>query len=170
MQGTITWPRIGESWHSSFRWDRHLFRYDVSRCVLDVDTPLKPLTIYAGKASVFITLSQWLPSQNIELHGAGFYLYGLEDTGRLAPYVRAQLAADKPAELTGGNQIRDYLDVREAGALMTKRHYSRVLNICSGVPVTVRQFVEKIAGIRSAGFAAFRGASRQLMDHRASWA
>lgn len=152
LQGTITMAQgLAKAGIRRFVGIGTCFEYDVSRCVLDVDTPLKPLTIYAGaKASVFITLSQWLPSQNIEFAWCRlFYLYGLgEDTRRLAPYVRAQLAADKPAELTGGNQIRDYLDVREAGALIVKAALGKFqgpLNICSGVPVTVRQFVEKIA-------------------------
>jgi len=45
-----------------------------------------------------------------------FYLHGEgEDARRLVPYLRAKLIAGEPAELTSGKQIRDYLDVRDAG-------------------------------------------------------
>lgn len=152
LQGTIAMAKgLAEAGVRRFVGVGTCFEYDVSRCVLDVDTPLKPLTVYAGaKAAVFMALSQWLPAQKVEFAWCRlFYLYGQgEDPRRLVPYVRAQLAAGKPVELTGGSQIRDYLDVREAGTLIAKAalgKFSGPLNICSGVPVTVRQFVEKIA-------------------------
>ncbi len=56
--------------------------------------------------------------------------------------------AGEPAELSSGNQIRDFLDVREAGAMIAEAALSErqgPVNICSGVPVTVRQLAERIA-------------------------
>ena len=64
------------------------------------------------------------------------------------PYLRSKLAAGEPAELTSGNQIRDFIDVREAGQIIAETalgHAQGVVNICSGIPITVRQLAESIA-------------------------
>lgn len=127
------------------------FEYDLSHGMLSVETPLKPLTPYASsKAAACMALSQWLPSQVIEFVWCRlFYLYGEgEDARRLVPYLRGKLAAGEPAELTSGNQIRDFMDVAEAGRLIVESALGAVqgpVNICSGVPITVRQMAENIA-------------------------
>jgi len=125
--------------------------YDLTGGMLSVDTPLRPLTPYAGaKAAAFMALSQWLPQQDVEFAWCRlFYLHGEgEDARRLVPYLRAKLMAREPAELTSGNQIRDFLDVREAGQMIAETalgHQQGPVNICSGVPITVRQLAEQIA-------------------------
>lgn len=127
------------------------FEYDLTEGVLSVETPLKPLSIYAAaKAATFMALSQWLPSESIEfLWCRLFYLYGEgEDPRRLVPYLRSRLAEGKPAELTSGDQVRDYIDVTEAGQTIAASALGSeqgTINICSGVPVTVREIAEKIA-------------------------
>lgn len=127
------------------------FEYDLAGGMLSVDTPLKPLTPYAGaKAAAFMSLAQWLPQQGVEFAWCRlFYLQGEgEDSRRLVPYVRSKLAAGEPVELTKGEQIRDFLDVREAGRMITETalgHGQGPVNICSGLPITVRQLAEKIA-------------------------
>jgi len=125
--------------------------YDLSQGMLRTDTPLKPDTLYAAcKASVFQILSQLLPAAGIQFAWCRlFYLYGEgEDPRRLVPYLRQQLSAGQPAELTSGNQIRDFLDVREVGAMIAEAAISDrqgPINICSGIPITVRQLAERIA-------------------------
>jgi len=125
--------------------------YDLAGGVLSVDTPLRPVTPYAGaKAAAFMALSQWLPSQNVEFAWCRlFYLHGEgEDQRRLVPYLHSRLAAGEPANLTSGNQVRDFLDVREAGKLIAEIALSAkqgAANVCSGIPVTVRQLAEQIA-------------------------
>jgi dTDP-6-deoxy-L-talose 4-dehydrogenase (NAD+) len=127
------------------------FEYDLDGGLLTVDTPLKPSTPYAGaKAAAYMALSQWFSSQRVAFGWCRlFYLYGEgEDERRLVPYLRARLAAGEPAELTSGNQIRDYMDVTEAGrriAEVVLGDKQGPLNICSGVPMTVRQLAERIA-------------------------
>lgn len=127
------------------------FEYDLSKRVLSIDTPLRPATPYAGaKAAAFQALSQWLPAQGVSFLWARlFYLYGEgEDPRKLVSYLRKQLAAGLTADLTSGRQIRDYLDVREAGGLLADALYSGAegaFNLCSGVPITVRQVAERIA-------------------------
>lgn len=125
--------------------------YELAEDFLSVDTPLRPVTPYAGaKAAAFMVLSQWLPSQDVEFAWCRlFYLHGeREDERRLVPYLRSKLAAGEPVNLTSGNQIRDFLDVRKAGQLIAEIALSKKqgpANVCSGIPVTVRQFAEQIA-------------------------
>jgi dTDP-6-deoxy-L-talose 4-dehydrogenase (NAD+) len=125
--------------------------YDQSQGVLSIDTPLKPMTTYAAaKASLFTTLSQWFPNQGVAFVWIRlFYLYGEgEDQRRLIPYVRSQISQGQYVELTSGQQVRDFMDVVEVGKYIAKITFNDQVgpvNICSGIPITVRQIVEKIA-------------------------
>lgn len=124
--------------------------YDLSNGVLTVDTVLNPLTPYAAaKAALFLALSQWLPTQSVSFAWCRlFYLYGeSEDERRLVPYVRKQLEKGEPAELTSGNQIRDFMDVVDAGRMIAEvalGDRAGPINVSSGVPITVRQLAERI--------------------------
>mgnify|MGYP001613019198 CR=1 FL=1 len=127
------------------------FEYDLSAGHLTVATPLRPSTPYAAaKAAAFMALSQYLPQQGVEFAWCRlFYLYGEgEDARRLVPYLRAKLSAGEPADLSSGTQIRDYLDVREAGRMIVEQALGAgqgPVNICTGTPVTVRELAERIA-------------------------
>ena len=127
------------------------FEYDLSAGVLSTDTPLNPLTPYAGtKAALYMGLSQWLSEQSVEFAWCRlFYLYGEgEDERRLVPYLHKQLAKGEAVELTSGKQIRDFLDVSEAGRIIAEVALGEQpgpINVCSGVPITVRQLAEQIA-------------------------
>lgn len=125
--------------------------YDLSSGVLSTDTKLNPLTPYsAAKAALFLNLSQWLPLHSIEFAWCRlFYLYGEgEDVRRLVPYIHRQLKNSEDVELTDGRQIRDFMDVSEAGSRVAQiaigKHTGPV-NICSEKPITVRQLAEQIA-------------------------
>jgi nucleoside-diphosphate-sugar epimerase len=125
--------------------------YDLAVGNLSVDTPLRPTSPYAAaKAAAFFALSEWLRVQKVEFAWCRlFYLYGEgEDGRRLVPYLRKKLAAGEYADLTSGNQIRDFLDVRQAGRMIAEVALGSEqgpVNICAGVPVTVREFAERIA-------------------------
>jgi nucleoside-diphosphate-sugar epimerase len=127
------------------------FEYDLTADLIDIDTPLVPASPYAAaKAATYIALSQWLPAHGMEFSWCRlFYLHGEgEDERRLVPYLRACLAAGEVAELSRGTQIRDYMDVRDAGRTIADVALGSVqgpVNVCSGVPITVRQLAEKIA-------------------------
>ncbi|MBI5909549.1 MAG: NAD(P)-dependent oxidoreductase [Betaproteobacteria bacterium] len=127
------------------------FEYDLGAGYLSVATPLRPSTPYAAaKAAAFMALSQYLPQQGVEFAWCRlFYLYGEgEDDRRLVPYLRAKLSAGEPADLSSGSQIRDYLDVGEAGRMIVEHALGAEqgpVNICSGTPVTVRELAERIA-------------------------
>ena len=125
--------------------------YDTRYGALSVDTPLHPRTPYAGaKVAAYTALAHWLPAQGVEFAWCRiFYLYGEgEDERRLVPYLRARLAAGQPAELIDGKQIRDFLDVQEAGRMIADvviGAQQGAVNICSGVAITVREFAGRIA-------------------------
>lgn len=127
------------------------FEYDLAGGKLSTDTPLRPQTPYAGaKAAAFLALSQWLPQQDVQFAWCRlFYLHGEgEDPRRLVAHLRSRLAAGQPVELTSGTQIRDFLDVRDAGRMIVETALGSKqgpVNICSGVPITVRQLAEQIA-------------------------
>ena len=127
------------------------FEYELSTSRLSIQTPLKPLTTYAAaKTSLFTFCSTYLPSRGTDFAWCRlFYLYGEgEDERRLVPYIRHKISKGEVAELTDGKQIRDYLDVSEAGdqiAQVALGTQVGPLNICSGLATTVRDLAEKIA-------------------------
>lgn len=127
------------------------FEYDLRAKVLSIDTPLAPDTLYAAcKTSTFHVLSALLPSLDVSFAWCRlFYLFGQgEREQRLVPYLRTQLADGQRAELTSGRQIRDFMDVADAARAIIDVTYSPEsgpVNICSGIPTTVRQLAESIA-------------------------
>lgn len=127
------------------------FEYDLRQPLLDVHSSLRPETLYAAcKASAFLALQGYFATTDVSFAWARpFYLFGEgEDPRRLFPYLHQRFASGQPAELTRGTQIRDYLDVAEAGKMiyeLAAHDAAGPVNICSGVPVTVRQMAEKIA-------------------------
>jgi len=127
------------------------FEYELSESRLSIQTPLKPLTTYAAaKTSLFTFGSTYLPARGTDFVWVRlFYLYGEgEDERRLVPYVRGKISKGETAELTEGNQIRDYLDVSQAGNQIAEVALGTELgpvNICSGLAMTVRELAEKIA-------------------------
>ena len=77
-----------------------------------------------------------------------FYTYGPgQAQGSLWPQLAAAVArGDKRFDMSGGEQLRDYLPVQEVArllvALALKRFDAGAVNVCSGKPVRVRDLVE----------------------------
>ncbi|TCP59803.1 dTDP-6-deoxy-L-talose 4-dehydrogenase (NAD+) [Rhodovulum bhavnagarense] len=129
------------------------FEYDLEGIFkpLSPDARLAPRTPYgAAKAATYLALSRALPGMGVSFAWCRlFYLYGAgEDPRRLVPHIHARLARGEPAELTSGRQVRDFMDVTEAGnqiAAVTLGAQVDALNICSGQPVTVADLAARIA-------------------------
>jgi len=127
------------------------FEYDLRDGFLRTDTRLAPATLYgACKASTYMALSELMEREERSFAWCRlFYLHGEgEDARRLVPYIRSRLAAGEHAELTSGRQIRDYLDVEDAGRMIadaTLEPAEGALNICSGRPVAVADMAMRIA-------------------------
>ena len=80
-----------------------------------------------------------------------FYLYGpREHPKRFVPAVINALLAGKPAPLTTGEEVRDFLhveDVASAIVAIAMSELTGIVNVGSSVPVTVREVATQIAGI-----------------------
>ncbi|MET0366239.1 MAG: NAD(P)-dependent oxidoreductase [Sphingobium sp.] len=118
---------------------------------LSVEADLDPQNFYAAcKLATFHMMQQWCA-----LHDTGFswcrvfYLHGEgEHPDRLAAYLHRRLSAGEPAALSAGTQLRDFLDVADAGAMIASvvnTGQTGAINICSGEGVTIRAFAEGIA-------------------------
>lgn len=127
------------------------FEYDLAAGYLRTSTPLAPSSPYgAAKAGTYLALSRTLPRMGISFAWCRlFYLYGEgEDPRRLVPYLRERLSFGETAELSSGNQVRDYLDVAEAGrriAVIGLSQAEGAFNISSGIPITIKQIALRIA-------------------------
>lgn len=127
------------------------FEYDLSYNPLTVESPLRPQSLYAvSKVATFMTLSQLFNAERVQFSWCRlFYLYGEgEHDKRLIPYIHKKLANSEPVLLTKGDQIRDFINVNDAGRLIAETSLNSSVgpvNICSGIPITVREIAEKIA-------------------------
>ncbi|TFF21817.1 NAD(P)-dependent oxidoreductase [Jiella endophytica] len=127
------------------------FEYALPADRLTIASPLAPTTLYATtKLALFATLERYLAARNVRFSWARlFYLHGeSEHPSRLVPYLRRCLASGERAKLSSGTQLRDFLDVAEAGrmiASIVETEQAGAINICSGRAVTLRAFAEAIA-------------------------
>ena len=127
------------------------FEYDLRLGYLEPNAPLDPQTPYAAaKAAAFLTLGQLLPRAGVSFLWARlFYLHGAgEDPRRLVPFLHQQMRTGEVADLTSGDQVRDFLDVGEAARMIVDDALSELegpTNISSGHGVTVRAMAEEIA-------------------------
>ena len=59
---------------------------------------------------------------------------------------KALLRGDKTFNMSGGEQLRDYFHVKEAAQILVTlamhNDNIRIINICSGKPVSIRAFLE----------------------------
>jgi len=117
---------------------------------LSEDCPVEPLTLYAASKLSMLLLAQ----QVVKDSGAGltwarlFYLYGPhEPEQRLVPSVIRALLNEREFAASAGTQVRDYLhasDMAEALCALIEAQVEGVVNVCSGVPTTVRKLLEEI--------------------------
>jgi len=127
------------------------FEYNLDLGTLDINSELKPQNLYASsKVALFHILNSIFRQSQVKFAWCRlFYLFGEgENENRLFPYVRKQLLLNKPVLLTSGNQVRDYMDVKDAAKLIINTSFSELcgpVNICSGKGITIREFVKNIA-------------------------
>lgn len=130
--------------------------YDCSRPItsrIDESKECRPATFYGwAKHGLRQVLAAYAQEAGLK-HAWGrlFLLYGEDEPQqRLAPTVARALLRGLPAECTSGNQVRDFLDTRDAGAAFAKLLLSTVdgpVNICSGEAISIADFAGRIAKI-----------------------
>jgi len=125
--------------------------YDLARRCLPIETHLNPMSTYAAtKAALYFTLKEWLKQNDVDFVWCRlFFLFGEnEDDRRLTPYLHDRLSRQLVAKIENGDAIRDFLDVVEAGRRIAEAalgEESGAINICSGIPITIKQYALNIA-------------------------
>jgi len=124
------------------------FEYDIEERYLSTSTALKPETPYSAcKVAAYIALKSLFRQKKIDFNWARvFFLYGDgESKERLVPYIKKCLRENETALLTSGLQIRDFIEVNEAARQicgLIDSSAKEEVNICSGIGVTVKDFVK----------------------------
>jgi len=125
--------------------------YDLDQGDVGPGSALLPQSPYAAaKAACAVALQQSLPQAGVSFLWARlFYLYGAgEDPRRLVASLHQNLSQGQPTQLSAGRQVRDFMDVEAAAALLVHdalSDRSGVTNICSGTGTSVRALAESIA-------------------------
>lgn len=118
---------------------------------LDVLSPTVPSTVYgACKLALYDILDGLFSASGVEFSWCRlFYLFGDgENEKRLYPYLNRCLEAGEAVRLGSGRQVRDYMDVADAGARIAEvieTGQVGAINICSGFAVSIREFAESVA-------------------------
>ncbi len=114
-------------------------------------TPLNPRTVYGTCKHALQGMFQTI-NDHTELSGIWgriFFLYGPRDhPARLVSSVIQSLLSEQPAECSHGNQIRDYLyvkDVADAFVTLLESNITGPVNIASGQPIRLKEIIYKIA-------------------------
>jgi len=129
------------------------FEYAPSDAPLREDGPSQSASPYAAsKLAAAHALHELCARASMEFLWARlFYLYGpREDRRRLVPTIINCLLAGQPAELTTGEQVRDFLHVTDVASALVAAAESSVtgfVNIGSGEPTSVRKIATTIGGL-----------------------
>jgi nucleoside-diphosphate-sugar epimerase len=127
------------------------FEYGMQSGPLSSDMLTKPSNPYGYAKDALHQQLEFLKSaRSFNLVWARlFYLYGEEQSGAslYSKLKEAVLRGDKVFNMSGGEQLRDYLPVGEVARrivnLSMVGHRKGTVNICSGKPVSVRRMVEQ---------------------------
>ncbi len=127
------------------------FEYGMQSGALSEDMPTKPNNPYGYAKDALRQQLDFLKSiKPFNLTWARlFYMYGEgQSSVSLYPKLKqAVLRGDKVFNMSGGEQLRDYLPVEEIARqivrLATAQSNIGVINICSGNPISVRGLVEQ---------------------------
>lgn len=141
------------------------FEYGMKSGMLTESDPSDPQNPYALAKD---TLRKFLESLRVKtaynLQWARlFYTYGTgQNPNSLLAHLDRAIDANEPSfNMSGGEQLRDYLPVsevaRKLGLLVDNPECSGVVNICSGTPISVRALVERRIAEREASITLNRG-------------
>jgi dTDP-6-deoxy-L-talose 4-dehydrogenase (NAD+) len=126
--------------------------YGMQSGALSEEMPTAPVTSYGrAKDELRRHLERLRASSPFHLTWARlFYLYGEgQAPGSLLPQLEQAIArGDASFDMSGGEQLRDYLPVEEAAGYLVELALSGrdhgVVNVCSGQPTSVRELVEGV--------------------------
>lgn len=127
------------------------FEYQFANIPLREDMELNPVSTYARCKNLLRQLSE-IYATKIGLSfawGRIFYVYGPgEQGGRLVPYVIQQMRAGNSVVIQSADLVKDYMyagDVADAFVALLNSETTGCVNICSGIPIAVREIASRIA-------------------------
>ncbi len=128
------------------------YEYGMQCGCLSEDIATMPVTQYGiAKDTLMNYLEMIIPEYNTSFNWVRlFYLYGEgQNENSLIPQLRrAILSGDKVFNMSGGEQLRDYLNVKTVAeyicSIALQTEINGVRNCCSGKPISIRRLVEKI--------------------------
>ncbi|OHX36470.1 epimerase [Methylomonas sp. LWB] len=137
------------------------FEYGLRNGCLAEDLPTLPANPYAlAKDSLRKFLQQLQRHQPFTLQWARlFYLYGEgQHANSLLAQLERAIADGRPTfDMSGGEQLRDYLPIEVAARrlvqLVERPDADGVYNVCSGTPISIRTLVERHIRKRGADIA-----------------
>lgn len=127
------------------------FEYGMQSGPLAADMPTKPNNPYGYAKDILRKQLTFLKSsEHFNLTWARlFYMYGEGQPGTsLYPKLKEAVSrGDKVFNMSGGEQLRDYLPVEEVARQIAQLAMARkdmgAVNICSGCPISIRKLVEQ---------------------------
>jgi len=126
------------------------FEYGMQSGPLSVNIQPRPTNPYGFSKDALRRQLKFLQSINpyVLTWARLFYLYGegQAETSLYSQLKRAVEKGEKVFNMSGGEQLRDYLNVSEAAkqlvSLALAKQNHEVVNVCSGKPISVRRLVE----------------------------
>jgi dTDP-6-deoxy-L-talose 4-dehydrogenase (NAD+) len=126
------------------------FEYGMQEGSLSEESPAMPANPYAlAKDNLRKFLEELQKKHRFVLRWVRlFYMFGKgQNPNSLLSQLNSAIASnEKVFNMSGGEQIRDFLPVEKVGEYIVRialqQKITGIINCCSGVPVTVKQFVE----------------------------
>lgn len=128
------------------------YEYGMQCGCLSEDRATLPVTQYGlAKDTLRKYLEMLIPQYNVSFNWVRlFYMYGDgQNENSLIPQLKkAILSGSTTFNMSGGEQLRDYLCVETVAEYICRialqREVNGILNCCSGKPISIRRFVEYI--------------------------
>jgi nucleoside-diphosphate-sugar epimerase len=125
------------------------FEYGLQEGALSEEMPAQPVTIYAvAKDELRKNLERLQEQYSFVLKWVRlFYIYGKgqNPNSLLSQLDNAIARGERTFNMSPGDQVRDFLPVEKAAehivAIAAQQKVSGIINSCSAVPVTVKEFV-----------------------------
>lgn len=127
------------------------FEYGMQSGELSADTITVPTNPYGFAKDALRKQLEFLKATRSFnfIWGRLFYMYGEGQAGNslYSQLKQAVLREDKVFNMSGGEQLRDYLPITDVASLIVKLALSQqdlgCVNICSGRPISIRSLVEQ---------------------------
>lgn len=127
------------------------YNWDYGFCSEEI-TPFQPKTLYGVCKNAFRSMVESFAGQQQGVStawGIIFFLYGPhEHPSRFVSSTIRSILRSEPAKCSHGEQIRDFMhvqDVASAFVALLETHVQGVVNIGTGIPISIKEVAKKIA-------------------------